>query len=217
MRATFRGLTHEARYDHGSHVPRRCLLGVCGEAAWAPIGQANRLDKSDMKTRPKVGRGPRLITGLKQIDRQAAIDAFEEQRSPRNLDRSPNASGLASVAADGLAVQSWSDQRLFVHNGIVHDIGNVLQALLSGLWVAQDRIREGRTGEVPGTFGEIGEAVDRANALLHQSQRIPPSPEKRTSAVDIGKVFARLGGSVEERLLAGDTRPIDRQCWGGSM
>jgi signal transduction histidine kinase len=162
--------------------------------------EAPRLDKSDMKGRPEGGRGPHPNAALKQINGHAAIDAFDEQRSQRNLGRSPNASGLASQAAGSVAVQSRSDQRFFVHNGIVHDIRNLLQVLLSGLWVAQDRIREGRTGEVPEIFGEIGEAVNRANALLRQLQRIPPSPEKSTSAVNIGKLLARLDTSLRWAL-----------------
>jgi signal transduction histidine kinase len=160
----------------------------------------NRPDKSDIKARPENGRGAHLNTALKPIDRHAGIDAYDGQRSPRHHGRSPNASGLASEAADGLSVQSRSDQRFFVHNGIIHDVRNVLQVLLSGLWVAQDRIREGRAGEVPAIFGEIGEAVDRANALLRRLQRTPSSPEKRTSAVDIGKVLARLDTSLRWAL-----------------
>src|SRR5450631_1953584 len=175
-------------------------MGVNMRGIFADQHQANRLDKSDMKARPEAGRGSRLVAGLKPIDRHAAIDAFDEPRSPRNLHRSPNASGSASEAADGLAVESRSDQRFFVHNEIVHDIGNVLQVLLIGLWVAQDRIREGRTRDVPEIFGEIGEAVHRANALLRQLQRIPPSPKRRTSAVDIGKVLASLDTSLRWAL-----------------
>jgi signal transduction histidine kinase len=127
--------------------------------------------------------------------------AFDEQISPRNLVRSPNGSGLAAEAAGDLAVQSGRDERFFLHNGIVHDIRNVLQVLLSGLWVAQDRIREGRAGEVPEVLGEIGEAVDRANALLRRLQ-IPPSPKRRRSAVDIEEMLARLNASLRWALGA---------------
>jgi signal transduction histidine kinase len=109
---------------------------------------------------------------------------------------------LASEAADDLAIQNGRDERFFLHNGIVYDIRNVLQVLLSGLWVAQDRIREGRASEVPEILGKISEAVDRANVLLRQLQRIPRAPEKRRSAVDIGKVLARLNASLRWALGA---------------
>jgi signal transduction histidine kinase len=161
--------------------------------------QATPLDKSGMNRFPKDLKGPHLNTTLKPLDGHAASKAFDEQISPRNLVRSPNAAGLALEAAGDLAIQSGRDERFFVHNGIVHDIRNVLQVLLSGLWVAQDRIQEGRADEVPEIFGKIGEAVDRANALLRQL-RIPPSPEKRRSAVDIGKLLDRLNTSLRWAL-----------------
>jgi hypothetical protein len=116
--------------------------------------QATRLDKSNVKACPEDGRGPHLNTAPKLLDWHAAANAFDQEISPRNLVRSSNRSGLASEAAGDLAVQSGRDERFFLHNGIVHDIRNVLQALLSGLWVAQDRIREGRAGEVPEILGE---------------------------------------------------------------
>jgi signal transduction histidine kinase len=138
----------------------------------------------------------------RSLDGNAAIKTFEEQISPRNLVRSRNGAGLAPEAAGDVGVQGGRDERFFVHNGIVHDIRNILQILLSGLWVAQDRIREGRAGEVPEIFVEISEAVDRANALLRQLQRIPPTPEKRRSAVNIGKMLERLNASFRWALGA---------------
>ena len=163
--------------------------------------QATRLDKSNVKARPEDGRGPHWNTAPKPLDWHAAVNTFDQQISPRNLVRSPNRSGLASQAARDLAFQSGRDKRFFHHNGIAHDIRNVLQALLSGLWVAQDRIREGRAGEGQEMLGKISEAVDRANALLRQLQ-IPPSPEKRRSAVDIGEMLARLNASLRWALGA---------------
>jgi signal transduction histidine kinase len=136
---------------------------------------------------------------LKPLDGRAATNAFDEQICWRNLVRSPNRSGLVSEAAGDRAIQSGRDERFFLHNGIVHDIRNVLQVLLSGLSVTQDRIREGSAAEVPEIIGKISEAVDRANALLHQL-RIPPSPEKRRSAVDIGMLLERLNTSLRWAL-----------------
>jgi len=144
---------------------------------------------------------PHLNTALRPLDGRAATNAFDEQRPPRDPVRPPNASGLASEATGDLVVQIARDERFFLHNGIVHDIRNVLQVLLSGLTVAQDRIVGGRAGEVPEILGELGEAVDRANALLRQL-RIPPSPEKRKSAVSVGKMLARLDTSLRWALGA---------------
>jgi len=162
--------------------------------------QATRLDRSGMKAFHKDFRGPDLNTSLKPLDGHAAIKAFDEKISLRNLVRSPNAAGLASEAAGELAVQGGRDERFFVHNGTVHDIRNILQVLLSGLWVAQDRIREGRAGDVPEIFGKITEAVDRANALLRQLHRIPPAPERGRSAVNIGRMLERLNASLRWAL-----------------
>lgn len=148
-----------------------------------------------MKACPEDVGGPQN-TAPKPLDGHA-----NKHISPRNFVRSPNTSGLASEAAGDLAVQSGRDERFFVYNGIVHDIGNVLQVLLSGLGVAQDRIRGGRADEVPEILGKIGEAVDRATALLRQL-RISPSLEKRKSPVDIGKTLARVNASLRWALGA---------------
>ena len=67
---------------------------------------------------------------------------------------------------------------------------------LSGLWMAQDPVREECAGEVPEIIKEIGRAVDRVNALLRQLQPMPRSPKKRRTAVDIGKMLARLNASL---------------------
>jgi signal transduction histidine kinase len=171
--------------------------------SWSPDQhQSNRLEKLDTKACLEDGRGLRPIAARRRLEGHAVMNAFDEPISPRNLVRSPNRSALASEAAGDLAIQSGRDKRFFVHNGIVHDIRNVLQVLLSGLWVAQDRIREGRADEVPEIFGKIGEAVDRANVLLRQLQRHPRSPEERRSAVDIGKVLVRLNAAFRWALGA---------------
>ena len=164
--------------------------------------QSTRLEKLDTKACLEDGRGPRPIAARRRLEGHAVMNAFDEPVSPRNLVRSPDGSGLASEAEGDLTVQSGPDQRFFLHNGIVHDIRNVLQVLLSGLWVAQDRIREGRASQVPEILGEISEAVDRANVLLRQLQRDPRSPEERRSAVDIGKVLARLNAALRWALGA---------------
>src|ERR1700722_3426346 len=63
---------------------------------------------------------------------------------------------------------------------------------LSGLWMAQDPVREECAGEVPEIIKEIGRAVDRVNALLRQLQPMPRSPKNRRTAVDIEKMLARM-------------------------
>jgi len=174
--------------------------GIKMRGIFADQHQAARPDKSDMKARPKNGRRAHLNTAVKPLNGQATLNILNEPISPHNRVGLPDAIALASEAAGEFAAQSVRDERLFVHNGIIHDTRNVLQVLQSGLWVAQERIREGRTGEVPEIFGELGEAVNRANALLRQLQRIPPSTEKRRFAVDIGKMLARLDTSLRWAL-----------------
>jgi signal transduction histidine kinase len=192
--------------------------GIKMRAIFADRHQAARLDRPNMKACPKDGRGPLINAALRALDRRAANDAFDEQISPRDLLRSLHVSGLVSEAAGDIALQSGRGERLFVQNGIVHDIRNVLQVILSGLWVAQDRTREGRADEVPEIFAKIAEAVDRANALLRQLQRPPCPPQERRSAVDIGKMLARLNPSLRWALgasnelviaVASDLPPVD--------
>jgi signal transduction histidine kinase len=177
-------------------------MGSKMDGIFADQHQATRPDKSELNACPDDGGGAHLNTALNQFDEHAANNAFDVQISPFNLVRSPRASKLALEVTGALAVQSCRDERLFVHNGIIHDIGNVFQVLLSGLWVAQERIRRGRTDEVPEILGEISEAVDRAKALLCQLHQISPLPEKRRSAVNIGKLLARLNVSLRWALGA---------------
>jgi signal transduction histidine kinase len=175
--------------------------GIKMREIFADQHQAAREDKSDMKVCAEDGRDSQPSAGLKSLDGRAAITAFGGQISPRSRVRMFG-SGLASKAAGDRAAQNSRDQRFFVHNGIIHDIRNVLQVVLSGLWVTQDRVREGRADEIPEIVEEIGEAVDRANALLRQLQRTPRSPERRRTAVDIGKMLARLETSLRWALGA---------------
>jgi signal transduction histidine kinase len=152
-----------------------------------------------MKAGSEGGKGPHRGTALKQLEGYAASNALDERISPRNFVRPRDRTAIASEPAGHRSIQSGRDERFLLHNGIVHDIKNVLQVLLSGIWVAHDRIRNGRAGEVPEVLDEIGEAVDRANALLRQL-RIPPSPEKHRSAVHVGKLLARLNTSLRWAL-----------------
>jgi signal transduction histidine kinase len=153
-----------------------------------------------VNTFPKDFREHDLKAILKPLDGHTASEAFDEQISLRSLVRLTNAAQLAPEAAGDLPVQSCRDERLFIHNGVVHDIRNLFQVLLSGLWVAQNRIREGDADEVPEILGKIGDAVDRANALLGQLHRTPSSPKKRRSVVHIGEILARLNASLNWAL-----------------
>jgi signal transduction histidine kinase len=172
------------------------------DGIFADRNKATPIDKSDMNAFPTCLRGMHLNTTTKPLCGRAAIQAFDKQASPRNQINSPNAAGLPSVTASEPAVQNGHDESLFAHKGIVHDTRNILQVLLSGVWAAQNRIQVGRAHEVPEILGEISEAVDRANALLRQLQRIPSSSEKRKSAVDIGKMLTRLNTSLSWALGA---------------
>jgi hypothetical protein len=141
--------------------------------------QAPREDRSDMETCPEDGRRPHPNIAVKSLGAREAINAFDQPVSLRNPVRSFNASRLAPDAAGGLAVRSDSEEHFFVYNGItydigsvlqcdtdnkhlvfrngiVHDIRNILQVLSGGVWVAENRIREGRADEVPEILGQRG-------------------------------------------------------------
>jgi signal transduction histidine kinase len=164
--------------------------------------QLGAIEKSSLNAFPKDFRGPHLNANLTPLDGRAIIDAFDEQAPSRNPIPSPGAARPASETADDSPIQSGRGERLLVHNGIVHDTKNILQVLLSGLWVAQNRLRAGRTNEVPEILEEISRAVDRANALLRQLHRTPSSSEISESAIDLGKMLARLNTSLSWALGA---------------
>jgi signal transduction histidine kinase len=125
------------------------------------------------------GRPP-LNTALKP--RGGTGNALDRKVSPRHSVTSRDAVGFALEPASA-----------FRAHGVIHDIRNLLQVLLSGVWVAENRIREGRADEVPAVLGEIGMAVDRANTLLRQIVR---TPEDGRCAVDIDKMLAGLSASL---------------------
>ena len=97
--------------------------------------------------------------------------------------------------------KSGSDKSYqFLRNGSIHDLRNLLQTVSSGISVAESRIEDGRSGEVPAILAKIGDSVEKASALLRQMVRIPRSSLTFKSAVDIGKMFATLEASLRWAL-----------------
>jgi hypothetical protein len=182
--------------------------------------QTSREARSAPKPRPEALRRPHLQDNRKPRGTAEVIHAFDRQTPQRNLGRSPDPSGSVPAAP---AARGYDDGHLFAYhgttydiggmiksdpdtayqffrNGSVHDLRNLLQTLSSGVSVAESRIEEGRSNEVPEILAKIGNSVERASALLRQMVRIPGSPVKSKSAVDIGKMFATLDASLRWAL-----------------
>jgi signal transduction histidine kinase len=121
--------------------------------------------------------------------------ASERQLSRRYPATSPDVAALMPDPA--LRAAGSRGDSLIYRNGLAHDIQNVLQILLSGVWVAGERIREGRADEVPAILGEIGAAVDRASILL---RNLLETPESRRCSVEIEKMLERLSASLRWAL-----------------
>ena len=142
------------------------------------------------------------------------IHAFDRRAPQRDFDKSPEASGPVP------AVQRCDDENLFAHggtsrdtgksgsdrsyqffrNGSIHDLRNLLQTVSSGVSVAESRIEDGRSGEVPAILAKIGDSVEKAGALLRQMVRIPSSSVTSKAGVDIGKMLATLEASLRWAL-----------------
>ena len=136
------------------------------------------------------GERKRPLSGALKTHDGTSI-ASERQLSRRYPATSPDVPALMPAPA----VRAAGSRRdsLIYRNGLVHDIRNVLQILSSGVWVADERIREGRADEVPAILGEIGAAVDRAGILL---RNLLETPERRRCSVEIEKMLERLSASL---------------------
>jgi signal transduction histidine kinase len=120
--------------------------------------------------------------------------ASERQLSRRYPATSPD---VAALMPDPALRAAGSRGDSLYRNGLVHDIRNILQILLSGVWVADERIREGSADEVPAILGEIRAAVDRASILL---RNLLETPESRRCSVEIEKMLERLSASLRWAL-----------------
>ncbi|MDR3465575.1 MAG: ATP-binding protein [Xanthobacteraceae bacterium] len=138
--------------------------------------------------------------------RKANLDGLELPRAKRSgLKDNPEGVGMRPTAAAGeyRVVQEVSDhRRLLFPNGIAHDLRNVLQTVASGISIAESRMRQGRVDEVQEILARIGEAVDRAGALVNRTLRNPA--ESRKTVADIEQVLTRLGPSLHWALGAAD-------------
>jgi signal transduction histidine kinase len=182
--------------------------------------RASRETRSASKLRPQISRRPHRHDDGKRRVTAEIIHAFDRPAPQRDLDRSPETSGSAPVAPAvrrheggqliahntarydiGNMAKSDSDgSRQFFRNGSIHDLRNLLQTVSSGVSVAESRIEEGRSGDVPAILAKIGDSVEKAGALLRQMVRIPRSSLTLKSAVDIGKMLANLEASLRWAL-----------------
>lgn len=173
--------------------------------------QTSREAKPASKARPEALRKPHLRIAPKPHGTAEVIQAFDRWAPQRISGGSPNASGPAAgvpaarreddghlFAYNGRTYdvggmhKSDPSEYLLFRNGVVHDLRNLLQVLSSGVSVAESRIEQGRSDEVPEILRKIGGSVEKAGALLRQMTRVPRSPANRVSAVDIGTMFATL-------------------------
>jgi signal transduction histidine kinase len=180
-----------------------------------------RASAPEAKVRPGNRRRSRPNTTLRALTggetNEATLDDHVSQHKPA---ASGDVSRLAADPAGSLAARNGGDQHIYIHNGItydigsllqsgiddghlffrdglVHDVRNILQALLSGVWVAENLIREERVNEFP---GEIGAQVDRASALLRRMQQTSHSIKTQRSAIDIAKMLRRQEASLRWAL-----------------
>jgi signal transduction histidine kinase len=180
--------------------------------------RADRGERSDTS----VGRGNRLWSDLDDF-LTALIEAnltklpFDLPLSILNPPVPLNVLELSHEPASGPGYQSQGDDSpiaphdiacgfvgklsaqsddVLACNEIAHDIKNLLQAISSGVWVAEVRIREGRAEEVPQILGKIGEALHRVNDCIRLIQGGAHSCKPGAFAVDIERTLERLEESL---------------------
>jgi len=165
--------------------------------------QASRKVRSTSKRCHDALRRPHPHDDRKPSGAAEIIHAFDRQAPQRDFGKSPEASASAPAATydTGSTLKSDSDRSYqFFRNGSIHDLRNLLQTVSSGVSVAESRIENGRSGEVPAILAKIGDSVEKASALLRQMVRIPRSSVTSKSAVDIGRMFATLEASLRWAL-----------------
>lgn len=180
--------------------------------------QASREAGSASQTGPEALRRSHPQDNRKPRNTAEVIHVCDRQAPQRDFDKSQEASGPARAAIQryggghllahhgtsydaGSMFKSDSDRSYqFFRNGSIHDLRNLLQIVSSGVSVAESRIENGRSGEVPAILAKIGASVEKASSLLRQMVRIPRSSVTSKSAADIGKMFATLEASLRWAL-----------------
>ena len=171
--------------------------------------QASREARSVSETRPEALRRAHRHDDRKARGTAEIIHAFDWRAPQRNFDKSPESSGSATAAsgvdrtsydAGGIFKSDSGRSHQFFRNGSIHDLRNLLQTVSSGVSIAESRIEEGRSGELPAILAKIGDSVEKAGALLRQMVRIPRSNVTLKSAVDVGKTLATLEASLRWAL-----------------
>jgi signal transduction histidine kinase len=187
-----------------------------------PNGHQASREARASQTRPEALRRPH--SNARPRGTAEIIHAFDGRAPQRDLDKSPEACGSAAATPGvrgyddgdlsahnrtgydtGTIFKSGTDRSYqFFRNGSIHDLRNLLQTVSSGVSIAESRIEEGRSGEVPAILAKIGDSVERAGALLRQMVRIPRSNVTLKSAVDVGKTLATLEASLRWALGPGN-------------
>jgi signal transduction histidine kinase len=182
--------------------------------------QISRQARSASKLRPEVLRRPDLHENRKRRGTAEIIHAFDRQIPQRDIGRVAEPTGPTPAAPtvryrddaplltrdgtthdiDSTMSSDPETAHHFFRNGSVHDLRNLLQTVSSGVSIAESRLEEGRSGEVPEILARIGDTVEKAGALLRQMVRIPHSPMMTVPIVDIGKMLRTLEASLRWAL-----------------
>jgi signal transduction histidine kinase len=157
--------------------------------------QASREARPGSKLCSEALRRPHPQDNRKPRGTAEVIHVFDRPAPQRDVGKSVGASG--SAAAPDTSYQ-------FFRNGSIHDLRNLLQTVSSGVSVAESRIEQGRSGELPAILAKIGDSVEKAGALLRQMVRVPRSPAMTKSAIDVDGMFATLEASLHWALGPGN-------------
>ena len=161
--------------------------------------QASREARSASKPRRETLRRPQLHDNGKPRGTAEIIHAFDRQTPKREIGRSPEPAAAAR-GTDDMIKSDPDAAHQFFRNGSVHDLRNLLQTVSSGVSIAESRMEEGRSSEVPAILAKIGDSVERAAVLLRQMVRIPRSTMMLKSAADVGRMLVTLEASLRWAL-----------------
>jgi K+-sensing histidine kinase KdpD len=185
-------ISNKQRIDRGERSD--ISVGRGDRLRFDPCGSLTALIKADLTGRPRD-------QPLSLLKSTVSLELLELPHEPAGWparqgrgDNSPIT--RRDVACGSVDESSARSNELLPRDGIVHDIKNLLQAISSGLWAAEVRIRGGRAEEVPQILGKIGEALQRMNDCVRSMQEGTRSVKLGAFAVDIERTLKRLEDSL---------------------
>jgi light-regulated signal transduction histidine kinase (bacteriophytochrome) len=178
-----RGISNDQRVNRGEGSDTNANLGdglrFDREASLTALVKASA-------TKPPIDASP------SSPNSPVPLNSLELPQEPASGPRSQGPVEPYGSACDFAGEPSAECNNFPPCNGVAHDIKSLLQAISSGVCVAEARIRDGRAEEVPQILGKIGEVLHRVNDGVRLMQGEAYLCKAGAFAVDVERILKRL-------------------------